>query len=90
LSYLQQQQLRAPVLELGLDGTFDIAVRDEARATRWLRRIGAEEGKFLCELPRLRYTPYIRCGISRVRSPTTSWMPSMPGTPSEITLRCAI
>ena len=32
--------------------------RDEPRATRWLKRIGAEEGKFICVLPRLRYTPY--------------------------------
>ena len=58
LRYLKQQNLRPSVLELGLDGTFGIAVRDEARATRWLRRIGVEEGKFICVLPRLRYTPY--------------------------------
>lgn len=60
LLYLQGQRLRTPIVEFGLDGTFGIAVRDEARATRWLKRIGVEEGKFICVLPRLRYTPYYR------------------------------
>jgi hypothetical protein len=60
LLYLQGQKLRTPIVEFGLDGTFGIAVRDEERATRWLRRVGVEDGKFLCVLPRLRYTPYYR------------------------------
>ena len=60
LRYLKGQKLHTPVLEFGLDGTFGIAVRDEKRAKSWLRRIGVEEGKFICVLPRLRYTPYYR------------------------------
>jgi hypothetical protein len=60
LLYLQGQKLRTPIVEFGLDGTFGIAVRDEKRAQSWLRRIGVEEGKFICVLPRLRYTPYYR------------------------------
>jgi len=60
LQYLKGQKLHTPVLEFGLDGTFGIAVRDEKRAQSWLRRIGVEEGRFICVLPRLRYTPYYR------------------------------
>ena len=60
LRYLKGQKLHTPVLEFGLDGTFGIAVRHEKRAHSWLRRIGVEEGKFICVLPRLRYTPYYR------------------------------
>ncbi len=60
LQYLQGQKLRTPIVEFGLDGTFGIAVRDEKRAQSWLKRIGVEEGKFICVLPRLRYTPYYR------------------------------
>jgi polysaccharide pyruvyl transferase WcaK-like protein len=60
LQYLQSQKLRTPIVEFGLDGTFGIAVRDEKRAQSWLRRIGLDEGKFICVLPRLRYTPYYR------------------------------
>jgi len=60
LQYLQSQKLRTPIVEFGLDSTFGIAVRDEKRAQSWLRRIGVDEGKFICVLPRLRYTPYYR------------------------------
>jgi Polysaccharide pyruvyl transferase len=60
LQYLRGQKLRTPIIEFGLDGTFGIAVRDEKRAQSWLQRIGVEEGKFICVLPRLRYTPYYR------------------------------
>ncbi|WP_397382945.1 polysaccharide pyruvyl transferase family protein [Prosthecobacter sp.] len=60
LQYLKAQKLRTPIVEFGLDGTFGIAVRDERRAQDWLRRIGVEEGKFICVIPRLRYTPYYR------------------------------
>jgi len=60
LLYLKGQKLRTPIVEFGLDGTFGIAVRDEKRAQSWLKRIGVEEGKFICVLPRLRYTPYYR------------------------------
>jgi hypothetical protein len=35
-------------------------VHDEKRAQSWLKRIGVEQGKFICVLPRLRYTPYYR------------------------------
>ncbi|MFM2168878.1 MAG: hypothetical protein RIS79_3249 [Verrucomicrobiota bacterium] len=58
LQYVKGQKLRTPVMEFGLDGTFGIAVHDEARAKNWLRRSGVAEGKFICVLPRLRYTPY--------------------------------
>ena len=60
LLYLKGQKLLTPIVEFGLDGTFGISVRDEKRALSWLRRIGVEEGKFICVLPRLRYTPYYR------------------------------
>jgi polysaccharide pyruvyl transferase WcaK-like protein len=60
LLYLKGQKLLTTIVEFGLDGTFGISVRDEKRALSWLRRIGVEEGKFICVLPRLRYTPYYR------------------------------
>ncbi len=60
LGYLRAQKLQTPVLEFGPEGAFAIAVRDDARAERWLRRIGVEDGGFICVIPRLRYTPYYR------------------------------
>ncbi len=60
LGYLKAQQLQTAVLEFGPEGAFAIDVRDEKRAQSWLKRIGAEDGKFICVIPRLRYTPYYR------------------------------
>ena len=58
LGYLRAQKMQTPVLEFGPEGAFACVVRDEPRAERWLRRVGVEDGKFICVVPRLRYTPY--------------------------------
>jgi polysaccharide pyruvyl transferase WcaK-like protein len=47
-----------PVMELGPDGAFATDLRDDERATAFLKRNDLEDGKFLCCIPRLRYTPY--------------------------------
>ncbi len=48
----------APVMEFGPDGAFACDLRDETKAEAFLKENGLEEGKFLCCIPRLRYTPY--------------------------------
>jgi hypothetical protein len=50
--------VRSPVMEFGPDGAFACDLRDDARATAFLRANNLEDGKFLCCIPRLRYTPY--------------------------------
>lgn len=40
------------------DGTFALSMRDDASADRFLALHGLEAGKFICVVPRLRYTPY--------------------------------
>ena len=47
-----------PVMEFGPDGAFATDLRDDAKADAFLKENGLEEGKFLCCIPRLRYTPY--------------------------------
>ena len=47
-----------PVMEFGPDGAFACDVRDDAKATAFLRANDLEDGKFLCCIPRLRWTPY--------------------------------
>lgn len=49
---------KAPVMEFGPDGAFACDLRDAERAKTFLTANGLEEGKFLCCIPRLRYTPY--------------------------------
>jgi len=49
----------APVMEFGPDAAFGITeLRNDAAATAFLREHDLEEGKFLCCIPRYRWTPF--------------------------------
>lgn len=50
--------VKAPVMEFAPDGAFAADVRDDEGAKAFLAKHGLEEGRFLCCIPRLRYTPY--------------------------------
>ncbi|MCC6858654.1 MAG: polysaccharide pyruvyl transferase family protein [Bryobacterales bacterium] len=60
LAYLKSQGVRTPVLEFGPDAQLGMRLRDDARGLAYLRSRGLEPGKFICVIPRLRYTPYYR------------------------------
>src|SRR5690606_29402377 len=47
-----------PVMEFGPDGAFGTDLRDDAAADAFLTANKLERGKFLCCIPRLRFTPY--------------------------------
>jgi Polysaccharide pyruvyl transferase len=47
-----------PVMEFGPDGAFATDLQDDAKAEAFLQANGLEQGKFLCCIARLRYTPY--------------------------------
>ena len=47
-----------PVMEFGPDGAFAVDLHDDAKADAFLAKNGLEKRKFLCCIPRLRYTPY--------------------------------
>ncbi len=49
---------KSPLMEFGPDGAFACDLRDAESADRFLQKHGLEEGRFLCCIPRLRYTPY--------------------------------
>lgn len=50
--------VKGPVMEFAPDGAFACDLRDDPAATAFLRANNLEDGKFLCCIPRLRYTPY--------------------------------
>jgi hypothetical protein len=50
----------------GPDGAFATDVRDEVRAEAFMKENGLEEGKFVCCIARLRYTPYWTIPAKRV------------------------
>ena len=58
LALAKEKGCTAPVMEFDPDGAFACDLRDDALAEAFLEKHGLEEGKFLCCIPRLRYTPY--------------------------------
>lgn len=62
LEYLKAQKVKTPVLEFGPDAQLAMTARDDEKAAAYLKGAGLEEGKFICVIPRLRYTPYHKMG----------------------------
>jgi polysaccharide pyruvyl transferase WcaK-like protein len=58
LANLRAAGIQGPELNFAPDGTFSMDILDEACAHAYLRETGLEPGRFLCVIPRLRYTPY--------------------------------
>ena len=58
LEALRATGIDGPVLGFGPDATFACDLRDDAAAAALLARHDLEAGRFLCAVPRLRWTPY--------------------------------
>ena len=58
LELAKQRGCTSPLMEYGPDGAFATDLRDDAKATAFLKANGLEDGQFLCCIPRLRFTPY--------------------------------
>ena len=58
LALAKEKGATCPVMEFGPDGAFATDLRDDAAADAFLKANGLEPGRFLCCIPRLRYTPY--------------------------------
>lgn len=67
--YLKTQGVKTPILEFGPDAQLGMTLRDDAKADAWLKEHQLVPGKFICVIPRLRYTPYYRVNnVPRVPS----------------------
>lgn len=58
LEFAKQLGVNSPVMEFGPDAAFACDLRDDDKADAFLRQNQLEPEKFLCCIPRLRYTPY--------------------------------
>lgn len=67
LAALQKSGIVGPRLGFGPDATFALDLRDEPAADSLLEAHGLERGKFLCAVPRLRWTPYWDIHPERVK-----------------------
>lgn len=67
--YLKAQGVKTPILEFGPDAQLGMHLRDDAKGDAFLAAAGLVEGKFICVIPRLRYTPYYRIRANTQRTP---------------------
>ena len=58
LAFAKQIGVDSPLMEFGPDAAFACDLRDDDKAEAFLDKHDLEPGKFLCCIPRLRYTPY--------------------------------
>ncbi|QEG00343.1 Polysaccharide pyruvyl transferase [Stieleria maiorica] len=58
LALAKDKGCTAPIMQFGPDGAFGCDLRDDEKANAFLEKHGLEPDKFLCCIPRLRYTSY--------------------------------
>ena len=58
LALAREQGCTCAVMDFGPDGAFATDLEDDTTAGAFLKANGLEPGRFLCCIPRLRYTPY--------------------------------
>ncbi|AWW00869.1 polysaccharide pyruvyl transferase family protein [Arcticibacterium luteifluviistationis] len=56
--HLRKVGISGEHVQFAPDATFFINIRDDDRADAFLKSNGLDENKFICAIPRLRYTPY--------------------------------
>ena len=56
--YLKSQGVKTPILEFGPDAQLGMHLRDDPTALAYMKANQLAEGKFICVIPRKRYTPY--------------------------------
>jgi polysaccharide pyruvyl transferase WcaK-like protein len=67
--YLKSQGVKTPILEFGPDAQLGMHLRDDAKGFAFLKAHGLQDGKFICVIPRKRYTPYYEVNnVARVAS----------------------
>lgn len=60
LQFAKDNDVRCPIMEFGPDGAFAVDVRNDKAADDFIAAHDLETGRFLCCIPRYRYTPYWR------------------------------
>lgn len=58
LELIKSSGIKCPIMEFAPDGAFAVDLRNDAAADKFLGDHDLGPGKFLCVIPRYRYTPY--------------------------------
>jgi hypothetical protein len=60
LAFARDRGCSCPIMQFGPDAAFATDLRDDRAADRFLQQHNLETGRFLCCIPRYRFTPYWR------------------------------
>lgn len=58
IEHLRKAGIEGPHIQFAPDATFFLHIRNDEKGFQFLNEIGLEDKKFICAIPRLRYTPY--------------------------------
>lgn len=58
IDHLKRAGIEGAHVKFAPDATFFLNIRDDEKGFRFLKENGLEDKKFICAIPRLRYTPY--------------------------------
>ena len=58
LTFAKKEGVNCPIMEFCPDGAFAVDVKNDAAAIAFLKEHGLEDGKFMCAIPQLRFTPW--------------------------------
>ncbi|SFE67379.1 polysaccharide pyruvyl transferase family protein [Spirosoma endophyticum] len=58
LAFAKKEGVNCPIMEFCPDGAFAVDVKNDAAAIAFLKEHDLEEGKFMCAIPQLRFTPW--------------------------------
>jgi hypothetical protein len=86
LAFARERGATCPIMQFAPDGAFAVDLRDDARAAAFLREHRLADNRFLCVIPRQRYTPYWEIPG---RAPTSARSPATSSVGSPTTRPCA-
>ena len=58
LQFAKDHGVKCPIMGFAPDGAFAVDVQNDAAAEAFMKEHGLEAGRFLCVIPRQRFTPY--------------------------------
>ncbi len=58
LAFAKANGVTSPVMEFCPDGAFAVDLQNDQAALAFMKQHGLEDGKFMCVIPRTRFTPY--------------------------------
>ncbi len=70
IEHLKKVGIQGSHIRFAPDATFFINILDEQKGDQFLKENGLEDKKFICVIPRLRYTPY-----HKFRPNNNNWLP---------------